>query len=115
MIFMASQASRSYLEAQGSLGRPRAGPGRAQKPLRNGRLKFQENQFFCFWDASGGLRGTENRWGASLARRKKVRFPAILDGERVVRLLGPPLAQRAGNQRGSFGDWWFAVICGGLR
>ena len=44
-------------EAQGGSGKPRE----AQDQLRNERREFQENPVFRPWEASGGLRGTQNR------------------------------------------------------
>ena len=44
-------------DAQGGSGKPRE----AQDQLRNERCEFQENPVFRPWEASGGLRGTQNR------------------------------------------------------
>ena len=70
-------------EGQGSLGRP-------QEQLRNERREFQENPVFRPWEASGGLRGTQNRWGG-LAGAKGNSRPSSED--RVFRLLAEAWGQ----------------------
>ena len=78
--------SRSW----GSLGQPRrlggaqeslrdapGAPGTPQEQLNNEQREFQENRVFRPWEASGGPRGTQNRWGGLAGAKGK---PRVIPG-----------------------------------
>ena len=48
-------------------------PGTPQEQLRNEQREFHENQVFRPWEASGGLRGTQNRWGGLAGAKGKAK------------------------------------------
>ena len=52
-------------------------PGMPQEQLRNERREFQENWVFQAWGGLAAPEGPKIAGGASLARRRKARFPAI--------------------------------------
>ena len=64
-------ATRKAWGGLGRPGQPRRGPGTAQEQLRNERREFQENRVFQAWEASGGPRGTQNRWGGLAGAKGK--------------------------------------------
>ena len=82
--FLASWGSRGSQEPPGRLREAQEGPGRPQEQLRNERREFQENPVFRPWEASGGLRGTQNRWGGLAGAKGKPRLSLAL---------GPPLVR----------------------
>ena len=62
----------------GSSGELRRASGTLQEPqgslwqqLRNEQREFQETQVFRSWVASGGPRGTQNRWGGLAGAKGK--------------------------------------------
>ena len=70
------QARRSPGSTREARGRPRDAPGVPGKPqeqLRNEQREFQENRVFRPWEASGGPRGTQNRWGGLAGAKGKAR------------------------------------------
>ena len=67
----------STREAQEALGKPRDAPKTPQEQLRNERREFQENRVFRPWEASGGPRGTQNRWGGLAGAKGK---PKVIPG-----------------------------------
>ena len=77
--FWASGRAREHL---GSSGKLWGSPGTPQEQLRNERREFQENRVFQAWEASGGPRGTQNRWGGLAGAKEK---------SQILRsALGPP-------------------------
>ena len=79
------QASRSPGSTREALGSPRDAPGAPGKPQdqpRNEQREFQENRAFRPWEAFGGPRGTQNRWGGLAGAKEK---------SQILRsALGPP-------------------------
>ena len=59
-------ASESPRDAPGA-------PGTPQEQPRNEQREFQENRVFRPWEASGGPRGTQNRWGGLAGAKGKAR------------------------------------------
>ena len=75
----------------GSSGKLWGSPGTPQEQLRNERREFQENRVFQAWEASGGPRGTQNRWGGLAGAKEKSQANSRLsEGGRVLRFLGRP-------------------------
>ena len=70
-------ASESPRDAPGA-------PGTPQEQPRNEQREFQENRVFRPWEASGGPRGTQNRWGGLAGAKGKARLSLAL---------GPPLVR----------------------
>ena len=60
-------------EAQGRLRDAPGAPGKPQEQLRNEPREFQENRVFRPWEASGGPRETQNRWGGLAGAKGKAR------------------------------------------
>ena len=85
-------ASRGLRKHQGSSGKRSGGPGTPQEQPRNEQREFQENRVFRPWEASGGPRGTQNRWGGLAGAKGKARvIPGHPKEEgRVLRFLGQP-------------------------
>ena len=77
------QASR-LVGAQESPRDAPGAPGKPQEQLRNEQREFQEKQVFRPWEASGGPRGTQNRWGGLAGAKGKPRLSLAL---------GPPLVR----------------------
>ena len=65
----------SAREAREALGEALDTPGTPQEQLRNERREFQENLVFQAWEASGGPRGTQNRWGGLAGAKEKSQIP----------------------------------------
>ena len=63
--------------AQKSLRDAPGAPGTPQEQPRNEQREFQENQVFRPWEASGGPRGTQNRWGGLAGAKGK---PKLIPG-----------------------------------
>ena len=59
--------------AQESLRDASGAPGTPQEQPRNEQREFQENRVFRPWEASGGPRGTQNRWGGLAGAKGKAR------------------------------------------
>ena len=77
----------SAREAREALGEALDTPGTPQEQLRNERREFQENLVFQAWEASGGPRGTQNRWGGLAGAKEKSQIPGHPSGGRVLRFL----------------------------
>ena len=90
-------AADRFLRSWGSLEQPRrlrgaqesrreapGAPGTPQEQPRNEQREFQENRVFRPWEASGGPRGTQNRWGGLAGAKGKPRLSLAL---------GPPLVR----------------------
>ena len=77
------QASRSPGSTREALGSPRDAPGAPGKPQdqpRNEQREFQENRAFRPWEAFGGPRGTQNRWGGLAGAKGKPFGPPEQEG-----------------------------------
>ena len=60
-------AQESLRDASGATGTPQEQP-------RNEQREFQENRVFRPWEASGGPRGTQNRWGVLAGAKGKAKL-----------------------------------------
>ena len=67
------QASRLVGAQESSRDAPGA-PGKPQEQLRNDQREFQQNRVFRPWEASGGLRGTQNCWGGLAGAKGKAKL-----------------------------------------
>ena len=63
--------------AQESLRDASEAPGTPQEQPRNEQREIQENRVFRPWEASGGPRGTQNRWGGLAGAKGK---PKLIPG-----------------------------------